>query len=562
MDFLDFDPLSIREYHDLTIGRGTIGGKAKGLVFACEVLKRKNEWRDKIFVPESMFIGTQVMERFVEYNKLAPVIRMRDYPRIEKAFIEATFPGDIEEKLIAFLKDVDYPLAIRSSSLLEDSLRYSFAGKYLTVFIPNRGSLRERVKQLEDAIKKVYASTHNPNAYEYRRKHNLRGERMAIIVQRLIGHERGRYFYPTIAGVGFSKNYRRWTTQIKIDDGVVRVVFGLGTRCTGRNYARIFSLTIPELRPEGNNPRDISKYSQETFDALDMETGELASFNINYKKELIQYHPYFNKLALLYEDNELKPIPVLFNKVKMGSRLIFDFQLLLNPEFSFFPIISFLFKAMEEAMGIPVDIEFTYEPSEDRLALVQVRPLSSYEDYQKVEIPSNIDEADILFRSNGMLTNGKREGVNYILYVDHDAYRQSGDFYRVARAVGRLNKVLEGKGYILVGPGRWGSNNPRLGVPVRYGEISNASVMVELGIPEEDFVPELSYGTHFFADLELDGILYMPVFIHKEGNLFNAEWFNNTPYEKTSDPAVRLYKGKFSAYLDGDSLRGVILKED
>ncbi|MDK2793444.1 MAG: pyruvate, water dikinase, partial [Caldanaerobacter sp.] len=190
--------------------------------------------------------------------------------------------------------------------------------------------------------------------------------------------------------------------------------------------------------------------------------------------------------------------------------------------------------------------------------LVQARPLSSYETFRKVHIPKDIDKRCVLLKGDRMLTNGVLKNIKYIVYVDHEVYSNYKDKHEIARIIGRINKSL-GDRYILVGPGRWGSSNPYLGVPVIYNEISNAAMIVELGIKNGDFMPELSYGTHFFADLDADNILYMPVFDGYENNIFNEQWFKKGSY---IDTGVKIFEGRFDAYLDGEKMVGYVISNE
>jgi hypothetical protein len=364
------------------------------------------------------------------------------------------------------LQVMDYPLAVRSSSLLEDNIKYSFAGKYYTTFISNRGTERERLKQLEKAIKEVYLSVYGPDAVTYRKKHaSGQRELMGVIVQRLIGSQKGIYFYPDVSGVGFSRNYRRWTDRIKIEDGVVRLVFGLGTKCTGRGYARIFSLTNLRLRPEGNNPQEIAKNSQEAFDVLNLMTGELETYDINDVPQFLSYHPRISDIAQVYsrKDNAILDLNMLSSKSGL-EKYIFTFENFPRRHKAFFNTVSALFKCLESEMKVPVDIEFTYDLETGEFYLVQARPLSSYETFRKVHIPKDIDKRCVLLKGDRMLTNGVLKNIKYIVYVDHEVYSNYKDKHEIARIIGRINKSL-GDRYILVGPGRWGSSNPYLGVP-------------------------------------------------------------------------------------------------
>lgn len=561
--YRDFDPLSIPEYARLVIGGGQIGGKARGLVYASEVHRRyPYEAGKRVTIPESGFLATGLFDQFMEDNGLmGQEGSWETTEQAEAAFLAGDFRPEVKTMLAGLLEEMDYPLAVRSSSLLEDSLKYSFAGKYLTTFISDRGSPAQRLERLLASIKRAYASTYGPNAVEYRRKHRLEGEKMAVIVQRLCGKQRGNMFYPAIAGVGFSRNYRRWTERIRQEDGVVRMVFGLGTRCTGREYARTFSLTNLNLRPEGFIPRDVAKYSQERLDFLDLDTSAVQTANINDRQDLIEYHPRFSYLAQVYDarTDEILEVSSVAGGLAPGQKFIFTFHNLARLDPEPFTLARYLFDILEREMGVAVDIEFTYEPADHAFSLVQARALSSYEEYRPVRVPPNIPAGCLLLRGDKMLTNGMVTSVQYLVYVDHDLYRSTPDKHTVAREVGRINRRLGGEKYILVGPGRWGSTAAEKGVPVNYNEISNAGVLIELGIRQADFAPELSYGTHFFADLAVDGTLYMPVFDTEPGNVFNRDWFDREGDLPTGHPAVKVFAGPFDVYLDGQNMIGVVV---
>jgi hypothetical protein len=566
-EFLQFDLKGKPQYDGKIIGNGTVGGKAKGLFFAKEVVENSEDPPfPNMVVPESMFVTTEVFDSFIDENNLYDIARKAEkeeipYELVEEAFVKGVFNPMWKEEFQRILSLMTYPLAIRSSSNLEDSVKYAFAGKYLTTYITNQGTMDERLAQLEKAIKRVFASTFGPNAVAYRAKHKLSGEKMAIIVQKLLGKDRGGFFYPEIAGVGFSKNYRRWTERINAEDGVVRIVFGLGTRCTERGYARTYSLTNPSLRPEGNNAWEIAKYSQETYDSIHMGSGNLVSYNINSKLETLNHHRLYRQFVQKYTSSEnfIEDVSDIPTSNSMGQKLIMSFDGIIKTHRRFFSDFKKLFHLLEQEMGIAVDIEFTYELDTDTFGLIQARPLCSWEEYRRIPRPDNLKSEDIILYGDRMLTNGHIEDIEYMVYVDHDQYYSRPDKFSVAREIGKVNRRLTGNKYILVGPGRWGSSNMMLGVPVNYNEISNCLALIELGISSKNFAPELSYGTHFFSDLDVDGVLYMPVFDNVESNVINTEWFNRYPFEPTGHPAVRLYKGPFNIYFDGHKMEGLVI---
>ncbi|MDR3354916.1 MAG: PEP/pyruvate-binding domain-containing protein, partial [Synergistaceae bacterium] len=223
----------------------------------------------------------------------------------------------------------------------------------------------------------------------------------------------------------------------------------------------------------------------------------------------------------------------------------------------FFESMSKLMPLLQEKMGIYVDVEFAYEPLESRLELLQARPLGIKDRAEAEHRPETAGRETIL-RADRMVTDGSKEHIMYLVYVDPLVYSEASDFYLIARALGDMNEMLAPEKYILVAPGRVGSSCPELGVPVRYDEITGAACIVEVGIPRTGHMPELSYGTHFFSDLETDDVLYMPVFQGEEKNVYNEDWFKGTSFEYGHHKAIRLYKGDFAVYMNGDDNIGIV----
>jgi hypothetical protein len=385
---------------------------------------------------------------------------------------------------------------------------------------------------------------------------------MGIAVMRISGRWRGRYYYPTTAGVGLSYNGRRWTTRIKREDGLVRMVFGLGTMSTKRGYARTYSLTNPLLRPEGSNAFNVMKTSQERFNAIDRETGALVEVDVKeIWRDTFRYHPDFSTYASLYMYDENQGYFTPLDKSCIFSpaegKVCMPFEAFPRVHKKFFETMSKLMPLLQSKMGAYADIEFSYEPLEDRLELLQARPLWINESRAESLGPT-LNNCETILRADRMVTDGCCENLRYLVLIDHRIYSQSGDFQSIARALGEMNKKLSPERYILVAPGRVGSSSPELGVPVRYDEITCAACIVEVGIPKTGQMPELSYGTHFFSDLETDQVLYMPVFQGENNNVFNDAWFESSPFEYGEHRAIRLYQGNFSVYMNGDHNVGVV----
>jgi hypothetical protein len=559
-----FDPIHHYRERNWLIGAGDVGGKAKGLAFAAAVLDEKG--LTDVHLPEATYVvTTEIFEEFLADNDLEGVIRTAtDYYDIVEAFEKGRFRPAVRAVFRQILEVIRTPVAVRSSSVLEDDVTLSFAGKYATHFFGNTGTDEFRLRRLERAVKQVFASAFNPAAKEYRRKHGIKlsAEKMAVLVQPIVGRTRDGLFYPELAAAAFSKVFRRPSPRVRKEDGLVRVCFGLGTRTVDRAFARTFFLSNPHIRPEGNRPADIASHAQEEFDYVDLNHGFFLSGRIEYfLKQMTAQHKMAPAFVEWYDGEMLHWLHS--DAPSHGHcRPVLSFADLPRRCSPFFKRVKALLNVLEEAMRLPVDIELTYETALDELTLVQLRPLSVYEDLGRREIPADIPPDKILLRGNRMVANGALEGAGALVVVDPYSYGQNADFYEVARAVGELNRQLEDERYILVGPGRWGSANPTLGVPVQYSELSNSGCLVEVGLPNGGMTPELSFGTHFFLDLDVDNILYLPVFVGEEGNVFNREWFRSHPYEEGEHPCVRIYRGRFDVLLDGEEEEGIVISRE
>ncbi len=547
---------------NLLVGSGRCGGKAKGIAYASHAIAG-SDLEGRVFFPDlTIILSTEIFDDYITNRGLVELYDDDNWERVKKRVGETPFPDAINREIHTVLDRFDElgapPLAVRSSSLLEDSVALAFAGKYETCFSPNCGTREERFTVLETAVRQVIASLFNPSARAYREKHGKkhRDEAMAVLVQSLAGHHHGNYFYPELAGTLFSRVFRRPNPRIRKEDGLMRLCFGLGTRTVDRCAARIFYLTNPSLRPAGNLPSQIAEASQENFDYIDREhgafmTGALSMFTGFLQKE----HKNFGAYVQHYADNFLYST---LADPDEPTRPLFSFPELHLREKELFDTSKRLLKHMEDVANMPVDVEFAYETNPREFRLLQMRPLASYEEMSRVELPA-VPKEKIVFQGDRMVSNGLLENVTHLVYVDAELYKQNWDPAGTARAIGEVNKRLKDTHYILAGPGRWGSRNPALGVPVWYAEICNCGCLVEISVPELNFSPELSFGTHFFLDMDSDGTLYLPVFSHQSGNVFNREWLDSHPYETGEHPAVRVYEGDFSVYLDGEDESGFIV---
>ena len=546
-------------------GRGFLGGKAVGLVYAAHHLDDPKSWSGvahggEVAIPATTVLTSEYFDRFREHNRITTLYAEVDYDELVRRYLAATFPAEDRARFRALLASMDYPLAIRSSSLLEDNIKYSFAGIYLTLFIPNRDDMERRLDSFERAVKRVFASTYNPDAHAYRDNHGLRGrqEKMAVLVQRLIGKPFGDLFYPTMAGVAFSRNYFPWSSRVRADDGLVRLVFGLGTRAVGRNYARVFSPAQPMLRPEGAIVDQIVRYSQEIYDALELSTGALVSRPV---RTAVATNPELARVASVLEDHETLSEPSPFG-LEPDQRPILTFRSILreNRYMPLVPLIQSVLGALEERFGLAVDVEFACNFDERRdepsgiFYLLQCRPLGVRAKHSRVRLP-RLDRRTVLFSGGRAMGNGERRGIKHLIYVPAKSWREV-PAAQLARRIGQVAQRLAPDVFILAGPGRWGSNNPELGIPVTYGEIANARVLVEFAAG--DTTPELSYGTHFFGDLFADDSYYLPVF-PEMGDRVNEAWLDGRP-SLSDDERVRLITldEGFTATFDGHTREAAV----
>jgi len=533
------------------IGVGRIGGKAAGMLLAYRILQgvASEALRDLIRVPESYYIGSDEMYTYMAINNLVhwndqkykTEEQMRaDYPLIQKDFEAGEFPPDILEKLQLLLVSVGVqPLIVRSSSLLEDNFGTSFAGKYESIFLPNQGSLKQNLKALSRAIARIYSTTLNPTALLYRRSKGLQDydERMAILIQVVVGGQFEHYYLPHAAGVAFSRNLYRWTPQIRREDGFVRLVWGLGTRAVdrvGNDYPRLVALSHPLLRPS-TDPTAIRRYSQQFVDLIDLEDNQLKTLPIH--DVLNSQYPPLRYLAQMDEDGDFVS---LRSKVLGGSPnllvLTFDDLLRRTP---FAERMSEMLSKLERSYNSPVDVEFALklerietDKPQLQIAILQCRPQSHLVTTEQVPLPADLNKADIVFSTRFVVPQGHIDCVKYVVFVPHEGYfalQTVAERRELARTIGKLNVVLKDEAFICVGPGRWGSTNADLGVPIDFADIYHTRALVELSGQGIGPAPEPSLGTHFFQDLLESQIFPLAVTVDDPQSVFSNNFFYNLP---------------------------------
>jgi hypothetical protein len=551
-EYLSVDDLRWIRAH--RVGRGKIGGKAAGLVLAWKIVERTfasqhEEGTDiDVVIPQSYFVAADVMYDFLALNRLLEYLNQKykpidqiegDYPEIQAAYSPGRFPEDILDRFRDLLDEVgDQPLIVRSSSLLEDNFDTSFAGMYESVFCPNQGTPEENLAALQRAIIRVYASVYNPNALLYRKQRGRLDfdERMAVLIQVVQGQRYRDWFFPAVAGMAYSRNPFVWNSKLRREDGFARVVVGLGTRAVDRvseDYPRMVALSHPQLRPE-SAAREIRYYSQYYLDALNLRANQYETRRLG--EVLGGDYPGLRFLAALDEGDYIRPI--VFTDHGLDPRsLVMTFDGLFT-QTSFAHQLKAVLKALEFGYGRPVDIEFTitlgneYPRPHVRLHLLQCRPHSGNELAEAVKVPKDLPQQDIVFGTVKLVPTGRVPNIAYLIYVDPQKYFGISDpsqKFELARLIGRINQRLEGQQFILMGPGRWGSSNPDLGLKAGYADIYNTRALVEVGWAQGNSRPTLSYGTHFFQDLVESRIYPLAIYPGEPGNPFNKAFFETAP---------------------------------
>lgn len=538
----------LREINQRKIGGGKIGGKAAGMLLAMRIIKETapSPIRDRFRLPSSYYLGSDVFYNFMSLNDLGTwngqkyktEEQMRaDYPQLCEEFYKGQFPPEVIESLERiFIEAGERPLIVRSSSLLEDNFGTSFAGKYESIFLPNQGTKEARLSALTNAIARIYASVMNPDVLIYRHTKELADydERVGILIQIVEGEQVGRYYFPHAAGVAFSRNLYRWSPQIKQDEGFLRLVCGLGTRAVDMladDFPRLVALSHPRLH-SSSDVRTIKRYSQQNLDAIDLRSNTFVTIPVQEALHT-DYDP-LRYIAQVEQDGYLAPIR---SRLDSTDKLVITFDGLLSRT-PFSKSMRAALTLLETHYGSPVDTEFTvkivnpYDQPDVQITLLQCRPQSHLHEAIEVQIPTDLEAENIIFSSQTMVPPGTVKDIQYILFVPSKGYfslQSQAERTQLERAIGQLNSALKGHTFIAVGPGRWGTSTPDLGVHVAYSDIYNSRALVELAGEEVGASPEPSFGTHFFQDLMEANIYPLGVFLDEEDTIFNRDFFYNTP---------------------------------
>ena len=568
---------------------GKLGGKAAGMILAHKILLPTLEQKDPelesmIRIPDTWHLNSGVFSEFLDRNNLYLFHTFKykdreniekDFLRIEEQFKLATFAPEVVEDFRKILGEIgEHPIIVRSSSMLEDNFGLAFSGKYMSVFLTNQGDLETRLSNFVVGLKKVFASTFGPDPILYRRDHGLLDydERMAMVVQKVVGRRFGDYFFPFAAGVMFSRNVYAWNPKIQKEAGLVRLVFGLGTRAVdrvGSDYPRMVPLSHPQLRPEVTADQ-IRKYSQKQVDVLNLKTGAQETIDFRTLSASIDHPDLFYAVSVQDHDHLAAPL-FKTQDLDRGERCLTFENLLAKTPFA--SLARKILSRVEAAYGRPVDIEFAWD--QDRFYLLQCRSLSLRKEHQKVVVPDDMPQDRVLFTTQSGLSNCLVSDLEYIVYVNPRTYDTLPTYeakMKIASVVNLLNKQFEGRRYALMGPGRWGSNDINLGVRVTYSNINKTKFLVEIAFAKAEGTPEVSYGTHFFQDLVEADITVASLFPDDPAAFFNEKFLVGSenlleaiaPEFKECEEVVRVINvpavrdGDFlHVYMDASSRKGL-----
>lgn len=524
------------------IGTGMIGGKSIGMLLARAIIRKFDpRWETVLEEHDSFFIASDVFYTFLVNNNCWWDRQRQKNPNtfldgnadVRSKILKGDFPEYI---IVRFAEMLDYfgpsPIIVRSSSLLEDNFGNAFAGKYESVFCANQGTREERLNYFINAVRVIYASTMSDEALSYRKARGVldKDEQMALLVQRVSGQPYGTWFFPQIAGVGFSFNPYAWNKEIDPEAGLLRIVFGLGTRAVDRSdddYTRVIALNAPEKRPEANFD-EVKRYSQRRVDVIDLESDTFANVHVT---DVIKEDGRLPLKFLATRDRELEQRMRSQGMTDVNSWVLtFDS---LFKDTAFVTDMREVLKVLKEAYESHVDIEFAANFMPDgsyRINLLQCRPLQIQESREAVTPLPEIADDDILFRATGAIVGHSRMiPIERIVYVVPSTYGKLSEAKRYAAA-----KVISGitaagrdkkKHVLFMGPGRWGTSTPSLGIPVSFSQINTASVLCEIDSMHEGLIPDLSLGTHFFNEMVEMNMLYIAYFVNRKENLFNERFF-------------------------------------
>ncbi len=537
---INFDhSLASMDKNIISLANGSLGGKGRGLAFIDTMINNMDhtEIKDviKIDTPKTAVVGTDEYEYFIEQNNIYQKLEQKqDDMEIKTVFVSADLSDELKEKLKSLVGEFKKPLAVRSSSLFEDSPSQPFSGVFDTYIIPNNSSKEsEKFNQVCMAIKLVYASVFTQKATNYFRSINFKkeSEKMAVIIQELVGEKYEDFYYPHVSGVAQSYNYYP-VSHMKPEEGIVMAAFGLGEQIVSGRKAYRFSPVYPDA--EINTAKELLNNSQTTFFAVNLKKknidllkqGENA-FLDNPGIDEAEKHGTIKHLVSTYDHDNDRLVP----GIDIYGPRVFNFANILK--YDYIPLAKTLHHILtyaRESLGFPVIIEFAVDLNKDEegratFYLLQVKPLIGEQSHFDVDI-EKYDKNELLLYTESMIGNGKISGINDIIFVDRKKFNKL-ETVKIAEEMGKINDkmVKAGKNYILIGPGRWGSRDENVGIPVTWGQISNAKVIVEISL--DHFPLDASLGSHFFHNVTAMDVGYFAVQESSSVNFIQWEMLEN-----------------------------------
>ncbi|MFT4543240.1 MAG: CheY-like chemotaxis protein [Planctomycetota bacterium] len=570
----NFDRKSFEPSTSFTrIGGGSLGGKARGVAFANRILRTSGLEGSypgvDILVPPAVVLGTEVFDQFLEYGHLRE-FAMEAHPSKEilMHFLDAPFPREADSNLLAFLQRVKYPLAVRSSSLLEDSLSQPFAGVYQTHMLANNDpDTNVRLRQLQLAVKRVYASAFTEKAKSYlsMTSYRLEEEKMAVMIQQLVGQQHGQRFYPDFAGVARSHNYYPGPDH-KAEDGVVAVALGMGRAVVGGEPCLRFNPRYPRQLVGFSSVDESLKNSQREFYGINMDRHSTAEGVSGMHRFPLEHAEEDGTLTWLGSTYSAQDNRIIDGISRPGVRLVSFAQVLKHDAFPLAAIVRDLLDRCVEGTGAPVEIEFAgnlgkARKSHAQFSFLQLRPLAVAKEQEDVEI-GDIPEDSVMCRSTRVLGNGKIDDIFDLIVVDITSFKRLRS-QEVALQVAHFDAVMrkEKRPYALIGVGRWGSSDPSLGIPVGWNEIAGARVIVEAGF--DDLKVEPSQGTHFFQNLASCNVGYFTVNPEDGDGSLDWDWLASVPATTETEFVRHLRLPQpIMVKMSGHASEGVIIKPE
>ncbi len=572
---VNFDPSLIGlNRFVLRLSKGSLGGKGRGMAFMCHFIENIDYHKHlpgiNIRIPTTAIMGTYEFDKFIEINNLYGIYSQNNYESIRNLFLEGDFDEKIKKRLRSFIEITKKPLAIRSSGLFEDSLLQPFSGVYATYLIPNNHPDPEvRYNQLVTSIKLVYASIFTESAQSYFEaiKYKIEEEKMAVVIQELVGHNHDGHYYPTVSGVAQSFNYYP-VSYMEPDDGFSVAAIGLGTYVVSGENSYRFCPRYPGLM--ATSLRDQVRDTQKYFYAIDMTRpdfdlvaeGEDAAIRKYTIREAEKDGVLENCVSTYDTENDCL-VPGLRQK---GPRIIDFANILRYNTIPFSDSLLALLKLFKEALGSPVEIEFAIDldPGENgppTFYLLQIKPLIRREEQVEIEVDKIHAQNVVMYTERGM-GNGKISTITDVIYVDIQKFDKMKT-RQIAEEITQVNKIMENekRDYILIGPGRWGSRDPYTGIPVIWANISKARIIVEMGL--KDFPLDASLGSHFFHNVTSMNVGYFSIHHNNNDAKLNLDVIGKQELIGSTDYIRHVrFKKPLHIVMDGRKRQALITYQD